>query len=142
MPVTRMLDTNIIVYAFNRDAPERQYCLPIVKEAISGKLEVALSVISLLEVYHVLTERLKKPLPKLEVSRIVLDLALSTNIQKLDVTTNRVMEAVVIAEKHSIKINDALIASTMKSVGSKEIYSHDHHFDRVDFIHRVDPIPC
>jgi predicted nucleic acid-binding protein len=137
----RMLDSNIIVYAYNRDAPERKYCLPIIKKAILGELDTSLSVISLVEVYHILTERVPKPLSKSEALGIVRNLALSGNIQKVGITEDRLIEAVAIAEKYCVKINDALIASTMQSIGSEEIYSHDGDFDKVDFIHRIDPIP-
>lgn len=136
-----MLDSNIIIYAYNRDAPEREYCLPIIKKAILGELDAALSMLSLFEVYHVLTQRIQRPLLESQVSQLVLDLVLSKNIQKFEITEKLFIEAINIAEECSVKINDALLASTMKSIGSKEIYSHDSDFDRVEFIRRVDPIP-
>lgn len=136
-----MLDSNIIIYAYNRDAPERQYCLPIIRNAILGELDTALSVLSLFEVYHVLAQRIQRPLPESQVSQIVLDLALSRNIRKFEITKSLFTEAITIAEEYSIKINDALLASTMRSIGSEEIYSHDSDFDKVEFIRRVDPIP-
>jgi len=137
----RMLDSNIIIYAFNRDAPEREYCLPIIKKAILGELDAALSVLSLFEVYHVLTQRLQRPLPESQTSQIVLDLILSRNVRKFEITKSLFIEAITIAEEYSIKINDALIASTMRSIGCEEIYSHDADFDRVEFLRRLDPIP-
>ena len=136
-----MLDSNIIIYAYNRDAPERQYCLPIIRNAILGELDTALSVLSLFEVYHVLAQRIQRPLPESQVSQIVLDLALSRNIRKFEITESLFIEAITIAEEYSININDALLASTMRSIGSEEIYSHDSDFDKVEFIRRVDPIP-
>ncbi len=136
-----MLDSNIIVYAYNRDAPERQYCLPVIRNAILGKLDAALSVLSLFEVYHVLAQRIQRPLPESQVSQIMLDLALCRNIRKFDITESLFIEAITVAEEYSIKINDALVASTMRSIGSEEIYSHDSDFDKVEFIRRVDPIP-
>lgn len=136
-----MLDSNIIIYAYNRDAPERQYCLPVFKGAILGELDAGLSVLSLFEVYHVLTYRVQRPLPESQTSQIVLDLALSRNLRKFEITESLFIEAISIAEEYSIKINYALIASTMRSVGCEEIYSHDADFDRVEFLRRLDPIP-
>ena len=136
-----MLDSNIIIYAFNEDAPEREYCLPVIRNAILGELDAAVSVLSLFEVYHVLAQRIGRPLPESQVSQIVLDLASSRNIRKLEITESLFIDAITIAEEYSIKINDALLASAMRSIGSEEIYSHDSDFDKVDFIRRVDPIP-
>lgn len=136
----RMLDSNILIYAYNKAAPERKFCLPIIQRAIRGEEKTALSLISLIELYHILTERIPNPLPRYETSTLIQKLTLSINIEKIDISKEQVMRACQVAQKYRVRINDALIASAMEKNMIKEIYSHDKDLDGIEFISRVDPI--
>jgi len=66
------LDTNIIVYAYDKNEPKKQLkCLKIVERCFKGEKELYISNQILAELSFVLLNKIENPLPEKEVREII-----------------------------------------------------------------------
>lgn len=69
-----LIDTNILVYANNKDSHFHNTCKTIVEKAVNGKLKAALSIQNLIELFAVITDkkRVEHPLSPTKANELII----------------------------------------------------------------------
>jgi len=109
----KLIDTNILVHAYNKDSPHRLKAKSIVLDLIKGKYVI--STQNILEFYSAITKRVSTPLPPLEAQNKALNLYKS-NAKKIVPDLNVIKIGLELAAQHNLKggeIFDAILAATM-----------------------------
>jgi predicted nucleic acid-binding protein len=118
------LDTNILVYAFDRDEPsKRARSLAI----LSGDDELVLSTQVLQEFYVAVTRKLKRPLSEADAEAAVRELV---RLEVVGVDTTMVLDAIVTHRAHSLSFWDALIVRSASAAGCDRLFSEDMQHGR------------
>ena len=70
---TNLIDTNILVYANNKDSTFHTVCKSIVEKAINGEISTVIAVQNLIELYAVITEKRKveRPLSPIKAKELI-----------------------------------------------------------------------
>ncbi len=120
MAVDRFLDTNILVYAYDRDAPaKREIAVRIVEDGWNQPGSVAISVQVLQELYVNLNRR---GVPREASAAIVGDLTLWPVVENtLDLLGSAFDEQV----RWKISFWDALIVAAARAAGACELVTED-----------------
>ena len=120
MAVDSFLDTNILVYAYDRDAPaKRKIAVGIVEDGWNQPGSVAISVQVLQELYVNLNRR---GVPREESAVIVGDLTLWPVVENtLDLLGSAFGEQV----RWKISFWDALIVAAARAAGASELVTED-----------------
>ncbi|HIH20095.1 TPA: type II toxin-antitoxin system VapC family toxin [Candidatus Micrarchaeota archaeon] len=134
------LDANVVVYALlkpkgnisNETAEKKQKARRIFDKISSEK--VFTTVIHLSEMANAVETASTK-----ENSNQVIEFLLSLdNMLVLPVSKQDYFEATTTAKKYSVGVNDALAVNALLENGSREIYSFDKDFDKVDWVERLE----
>ncbi|HEC40990.1 hypothetical protein LCGC14_0718270 [marine sediment metagenome] len=134
----RGIDSNILVYALNKDLPEHLPCKKLLINIVNGKELVSISSIVFMECFHALVNAFNYKGE--EVKKRLIAIIDSKNINVLDISTSSILLAFEIAEKYRTGGRDSLIAANLLENKVQEIYSHDADFDKILLIKRIDPI--
>lgn len=141
-----LIDTNILVYANNKDSPFHAICKALVGRAVNGKLKAALSVQNLIELYAVITDkrRVEHPLSPVKANELVIFYKnqpyiqiITPNSQTLDTVTR------LLAKYHpkSQSIFDCFLAATMIDNEVYKIYTaNSDHFKPFSSITTINPL--
>lgn len=114
----RFLDTNVLVYLFDADAPAKQ---AIARELVAaGRLVLSSQVLS--EFYVTVTRKLARPLDAARASRAVTDLCA---LPVRDVTANLVQAAIRRCAATPLSYWDALIVETALEAGATTLLTED-----------------
>ena len=113
------LDTNILVYSFDSHEPEKRERALAALEQLPHRV---LSTQVLLELYNVLTRKLKDTAAGQIADEIIEHLSFQTVIPA---DARLVNQAVQIAGRFQLSIWDAMIVAAAKRGGCKEIWSED-----------------
>ncbi|MDD5261866.1 MAG: PIN domain-containing protein [Methylacidiphilales bacterium] len=120
MSATRFLDTNILLYAYDIDAPvKRAVALRLVEQAWMSPGETAISV-QVLQEMHVNLE--KRGVPRVEAGLILRDYA---QWPVVDNTLDLLLAAVNEQVRWKISLWDALIIAAARASGATELISED-----------------
>jgi predicted nucleic acid-binding protein len=134
----RGIDSNILVYALNKDLTEHLPCKELLIDVVNGKQLVGIPSIVFMESFHALVKAFKYK--ESEVKKRLIALIDSKNIDVLDVSVSSIILAFEIADKYKTGGRDSLIAASLLESNIQEIYSHDSDFDKIKLIKRIDPI--
>ena len=134
----RGVDSNILVYALNKDLPEHSPCKELLIDIVNGKELVSVPSIVFMESFHALVKAFKYK--ESEVKKRIIAIIDSKNINVLDISTSSILFAFEIAEKYKTGGRDSLIAASLLENKIQEMYSHDSDFDKILLIKRIDPI--
>jgi predicted nucleic acid-binding protein len=134
----RGIDSNVLVYALNKDLPEHLRCKELLINIVKGKELVGIPSIVFMECFHALVKAFNYK--EVEVKKRLVAIIDSKNINVLDITTSSILFAFEIAEKYKTGGRDSLIAASLLENKIQEIYSHDSDFDKITLIQRIDPI--
>ena len=134
----RGIDSNILVYALNKDLIEHLPCKELLIDVVNGKQLVCIPSIVFMESFHALVKAFKYK--EIEVKKRLIALIDSKNIDVLDVSVSSILLAFEIADKYKTGGRDSLIAASLLENNIQEIYSHDSDFDKIKLIKRTDPI--
>ena len=134
----RGIDSNILVYALNKDLPEHLPCKELLINIVNGKELVSIPSIVFMESFHALVKAFNYK--EGEVKKRLIAIIDSKNINVLDISTSSILFAFEIAEKYKTGGRDSLIAASLSENKIQEIYSHDSDFDKIMLIKRIDPI--
>ncbi len=122
MPSRTFFDTNVLVYLFDADAPEKQAGA---RESLETALERGTVVVStqvLQEFFVTVTRKLARPLPAAEAEsalRRLMELAV------VQVDPDLILAAAVSARRDRISFWDALILTAASAAGCAEVLSED-----------------
>jgi predicted nucleic acid-binding protein len=120
MNATRFLDTNILLYAYDQDAPaKRSAALRLVEEGWSALGQTAISV-QVLQEMHVNLE--KRGVAKSEAARIIRDFS---PWPVVDNTLEILLTALNEQTRWRLSLWDALILAAARASGAGEIYTED-----------------
>ena len=120
MNATRFLDTNILLYAYDQDAPaKRSAALRLVEQGWSAPGQTAISV-QVLQEMHVNLE--KRGIAKAEAARIIRDYAAWPVV---DNSLEIFLAALDEQTRWQLSLWDALILAAARASGASEIYTED-----------------
>lgn len=120
------LDTNVLVYLFDRDAPAKQARARHIVERVGADGVVSTQVLQ--EFYVSVTRKLGKPLPAAEAESAVHDLS-ALDVVVVDVPM--VKRAIALARSDSLSFWDALIVAAARAHGCTRLLSEDLQDGRV-----------
>ena len=138
MEILKGIDSNILIYALNKDLPEHLPCKQLLINIVNGKELVSISSIVFMECFHALVKAFNYK--GVEVKKRLIAIIDSKNISVLDISTSSILLAFEITEKYGTRERDSLIAANLLENKVQEIYSHDTDFDKILLIKRIDPI--
>jgi predicted nucleic acid-binding protein len=135
MNAARFLDTNILLYAYDLDAPaKRAVALRLVEQAWRSPGETAVSV-QVLQELHVNLE--KRKVPRAEVGQIIRDHA---QWPVVDNTMELLLAALGEQARWQISLWDALIVAAARASGATELISEDlNHGQDYGGVRVIDP---
>jgi predicted nucleic acid-binding protein len=120
MNATRFLDTNILLYAYDRDAPaKRSVALRLVEQGWSAPGQTAISA-QVLQEMHVNLE--KRGVAKAEAARIIRDYA---PWPVVDNSLKILLSALDEQTRWGLSLWDALILAAARASGASEIFSEE-----------------
>jgi predicted nucleic acid-binding protein len=136
----RFIDSNIFLHAFlkpRRGLNQQESLIKEQSKTILGRVEqgeaVALSVVHLSEVINILESG-----RGLQAAQGFLAWVISSeNIVVYPISIEDYEVALPLSEEFGISPNDALAVNKMRSNNLEEIYSHDKHFDKVEYIKKL-----
>jgi len=137
-----LIDTNILVYANNKDSPFHAVCKAIVEKAINGEIEATVAIQNLIELYAVITDkrRVEHPLSPTKAKELI-EFYKGSNIRIIAPMHHTIDTITKLIEKYSPKsqsIFDYFLVATMLDNGIYGIYTadseHFKHFDSIKII--------
>jgi predicted nucleic acid-binding protein len=125
-----LLDTNILVHAYNKSSPNQKVASDIIKKAMQGKIEACLTPQVLYELFAVITnsKRVEKPLSTCEAADLCIDLWECNEIEKINSSKVAPMEVFNLTKKLNLtraKIFDCALAVAAKENGVGTIYTEN-----------------
>ena len=127
--MSTFLDTNVVVYAFDKAEPENQATAIAILE---GEDRLVVSTQVLLETWWVLTRRLAEPLGEDAASTVIDTL---TQLPVVNTDAELVQRSIRTCRNTGIAIWDAMIIEAARSAGCDLVLSedmqHDQDFDGV-----------
>lgn len=121
------VDTNVLVYLFDADAPDKQQRARDVVADLAQRKALVLSAQVLGELYVTLTRKLAEPLPADQALRVIADLAVYP-VVALDATLVR--QAAELSMRDQLAYWDALILTAAAEAGADTVYSEDFQSGR------------
>jgi predicted nucleic acid-binding protein len=127
-----LVDTNVLVYLFDGDAPEkREVSRALVEACWRHEAEYSVSVQNLAEFAVVVTEKVERPMPTDEVRRFVSAIAGFDGWHVVGYDGATIDRALELRERHAVHFWDALLAATMLTHDIDTIHTEDAHLSRV-----------
>jgi predicted nucleic acid-binding protein len=135
MNAVRFLDTNILVYAYDLDAPaKRTVAARFVEEGWASPGGTAISV-QVLQELHVNLR--KRGVPQADASRIIIDFAPWPVVEN---TIDLLHAALVQQVRWRISLWDALVVAAARASGAAELITEDlNHGQDYDGVRAVNP---
>ncbi len=132
----RFLDANIFIRFLTDDVPEKaDACEKIFKKAVEKEETLFTTDLVIAEIVWVLESFYE--LPKKEVQDKVEKILNTPNL--ICPHKDLILSALVLYSEKNIDYIDACNALTLKEKGIEELYSYDKHYDRIDWITRLEP---
>jgi predicted nucleic acid-binding protein len=113
------LDTNILIYAFSEDEPQKQEIALSIIDNVPGDTLISNQVIN--EICNVFLKKFKLSSNKIE--NVILELDSVLDVVNFDVSTQ--IKALKLKEKYQFQYFDALIVATALENKCKILYSED-----------------
>jgi predicted nucleic acid-binding protein len=135
-----LIDTNILVYLFDADAPEkREASRALVERCWRHEAEYSVSVQNLAEFSVVVTEKVEHPMPTDDVRRFVSSVTGFDGWHVVGYDGATLAHALTLRDRHHIHFWDALLVATMLAHGIDTIVTEDAHLAGVSGITAVNP---
>ena len=119
------VDTNVLVYAVDRNSPAKQARAQSLLEELAGLLVISTQV--LLEFYVTATRKLAKPLSQEDAERRVQELS---GADVVEVTVPIVRSAITLSREHRLSLWDGLIVESARARGCRRLFSEDFQHGR------------
>jgi len=132
----RFLDTNIFIRFLTDDVPEKaDACEEIFKKAVEKRETLFTTDLVIAEIVWVLESFYE--LPKNEVQDKVEKILITANL--ICPHKDLILSALILYSEKNIDYIDAYNALILKENGIEELYSYDKHYDRIDWLTRLEP---
>ena len=141
-----LLDTNILVHAYNKSSPHQNEASKIIKKAMRGETEACLSPQVLYEFFAVVTsaKRVERPLSPREAADLCIDLWECNEIEKLNPSGIAPIEVFKYAKELKLsraEVFDCVLAVTAKENDVETIYTENvGDFKRYPFVKTRNPL--
>jgi len=141
-----LLDTNILVHAYNKSSPHQKKAGKIVKKALNGEMEAYVSSQVLYEFFAIVTspKRVEHPMNIEEAADLCTELGACREIEKANPTAITPKEVFKLAKEMNLsrgKIFDCVLAITAKENKIEAIYTENvDDFKNYEFIKTVNPL--
>lgn len=136
--VDPFVDTNILIRFLANDDPAKQARATALLERIERReLSVVVPVVVIAEAVYVLSSPRLYHLSRQQVFEMLAPLVRLPNFR----VQNRrlVMKALDLFLSTQLDFEDAYIVASMAQAGSRELYSFDEDFDRIQGLRRIEP---
>ena len=130
----QLVDTNVLVHAYDSSSSKHHAYKQIVMECWRGDRKAAIALQNLAEFYHVITTKVKKPLAPSLAERLVSDFLVSDRWVKLPLTKLSLLDGIKLSQQYGIPIWDALIVAVMRENQIDEIITDDEHFLKIEWL--------
>lgn len=117
MPVKNFLDTNIIIYSYSQDEPDKQQ--RAIECVQAGTPWISTQVLN--ETVNVLRRKFSLEYP--QILAVVHEL--TQQLQTAIVSVNTIQSALAIAERYQYSYFDSLIVASALEIGCDRLYSED-----------------
>ena len=140
-----LLDTNILVHAYNKSSPHQNQASKIIRKAMKGETEACLSPQVLYEFFAVVTsaKRVEHPISPPEAANLCIDLWECNEIEKLNpsgIVPIEVFKFVKELNLSKAEIFDCVLAVTAKENDIESIFTENvEDFKRYKFVKAVNP---
>jgi len=140
-----LLDTNILVHAYNKSSPNQDQASKIIKKAMQGEIEVFLSPQVLYEFFAVVTsaKRVEHPISPREAANLCIDLWECNEIEKLNPSGIAPIEVFKFVKELNLskaEIFDCVLAVTAKENDIESIFTENvSDFNHYKFIKAINP---
>ena len=132
----KFIDTNIFIRFLVNDIPQKaDACEKIFKNAVAKKETLFTTEMVIAEIIWVLESYYE--LSQLEVQEKVEKILNTPNL--ICPHKDLILNALTIYGEKNIDYIDAYKALILKDKGIKELYSYDKHYDRMDWLTRLEP---
>ena len=118
----RFLDTNVLVYLFDRSSPKKQARAREIVEEYGGRDSLVISTQVLQEFYVTVTRKLAVPLALEEAEQALRGL---TALAIVEVETDLVLDAAARSRKHKLSFWDALIVEAALVADCRALLTED-----------------
>lgn len=122
MSVRTFIDTDVLVYLFDQDAPEKQAVARSILQSHGLDRELVLSTQVLQEFYVTATRKLDRALPTANAHEAVRDFAALPVVQ---IDTDMVLRSVELSRRHQVSLWDALIIEAAVAGACSHLLSED-----------------
>ncbi|HET8655558.1 MAG TPA: PIN domain-containing protein [Longimicrobiaceae bacterium] len=131
------LDTNVLVYLFDADAPEKQSRAQRLFESESAQGRCVLSTQVLQEFYVAATRKLRRPLDPRDAEQAVHDLS---RLPVVQVDPGMIRAAISRSLTAGFSFRNSLIVEAAVASGADRLYTEDlQHGQRIGTLEVVDP---
>jgi uncharacterized protein len=140
-----LLDTNILVYAYNQASPHQKVASSIIEKAMEGEIHACIAQQVLFEFFAVITnaKRVEFPLPPDKAAELCLDLLECDEIEKIAASELVPIEVFKIAKSKRLSgsnIFDCILAVSAKANKVDVIYTENvRDFNKYGFIKVQNP---
>ena len=132
----KFIDTNIFIRFLTNDIPEKaDACEQLFREAVEKNENYFATEMVIAEIIWVLESYYE--LPKKEVQEMVEKILITPFLfcpQK-----DQILNALTLYTDKNIDYIDAYNASVLKEQGINEVYSYDRHYDKIEWVNRIEP---
>ncbi len=140
-----MLDTNLLVHAFNASSPHHARAKRVLHDALESRIDAYVTPQILYEFFAVVTDsrRVECPLSTEDATKICTDLWVSPAITILEPQSAISLDVFELANSHGLRgaeILDCVIAATARACGISRIITQNvKDFAKFDFLGVVNP---
>ncbi len=144
MATTSLIDTNVLVYAFNPSAPFHLPAREIVEKALNGDMDAAIADKNLYEFYAIVTDarRVQKPV-SIEKAIELIELIQNSQIKLVYSARRTVTKALELAKAYQIfrqEVFDLVLVAIMLENNIQTIVTaNDKHFGKIKEIAVINP---
>lgn len=141
-----LLDTNILVHAYNKSSPYQKIASGVIKKMLQGETEAYLAPQVLYEFFAVVTnpKRVEHPMSLNEAADLCMDLWECREIEKVNPTPLAPKEVFKLAKELKLskgRIFDCVLAITAKENSIEAIYTENlDDFENYRFIKALNPL--
>lgn len=134
----RFVDANIFIRFITKDDPVKaEKCFRLFQEAERKKVLLVTTKSILAEVVHILSSKALYALPPKKIKEL-LEPVITLKGWQIKWKKEFLLALEIYALK-TIDFEDALAAAAMQVQNIETIYSYDRHFDRLNWVKRIEP---
>lgn len=144
METTYLIDTNILVYAYNEDVDFHEEALRILENALNKNIDAAIADKNLFEFFAVITDkrRIENPVSTNEAIEII-DFLVNSNIKIVYSSPFTFLKTLELTNKYKIRKQDIfdinLVALMIQNKIGIIITANDKHFKKIKEINVLNP---